>query len=480
MNAVRWRMRLTPLAKLFVATVILAVVGYTGWHYYQREEHRTAATNGTTAPTDKGASSTPSGATAHASANTLRLTGSNTIGSKLAPMLASAWLKKEGATNITTDDSARAAERTRVTGVLRGAPVAVEISSPGSAVAFTCLRDGSCEVGMASRAIKDDETRSLSTLGDMNDPASDHVLGLDGIAIIVNKHNAVGQLALADAARLFSGDYGDWSKVGGRGPVHVLSRDQKSGTYDAFVSTVLRGAAMRKDATTFDDSSKLADAVAADDGGIGFVALSLVGAAKAVAVRDAEGQPLYPTVFTVATEDYPLSRRLHLYTPAQATQLARSFVDFAVSDDGQRVVDEAGFVSLTIRPERPPLPPSAPSQYKKETQGAERLSVNFRFRTGSSLLDTRAAQDIDRVVRFLSQPAQRGKRLALFGFADNVGGNTVNVGLSQKRAQVVATELGSRGITPERILGFGSALPLASNETPDGRDRNRRVEIWLR
>jgi phosphate transport system substrate-binding protein len=64
------------------------------------------------------------------------------------------------------------------------------------------------------------------------------------------------------------------------------------------------------------------------------VSLSLVGPAKAVAVRESEGQPLYPTVFTVATEDYPLSRRLRLYTPATPTPPARSLVEFALSPEG--------------------------------------------------------------------------------------------------------------------------------------------------
>jgi phosphate transport system substrate-binding protein len=137
-------------------------------------------------------------------------------------------------------------------------------------------------------------------------------------------------------------------------------------------------------------------------------------------------------------------------------------------------------VALTIRPETPAVPPVAPSQYKKETRDSQRLSLNFRFRTGSSTLDTRGAQDIDRVVGFLSQPSQRGKRVGLFGFADNKGGSGVNAELSKQRAQAVATQLGSRGVTAERVIGFGSTMPLASNESPEGRERNRRVEIWIR
>jgi phosphate transport system substrate-binding protein len=478
-------MKLTPVAKLFIAAVILAVIGFTGWHYYKKEEskHDPQASSGSGGGVvGGGVAAAPSGATAAGSDQgaRLRLTGSNTIGSSLAPMLARAWLQQQGATSVGVDDSRRGEERVTVRGTLRGAPISIEIYSPGSAVAFDCLKKGFCDVGMASRAIKEDEVRALSSLGDMTDASNEHVLALDGIAVIVNKRNPTSQLALADVAKLFSGGAQDWSALGGHGPVHVFSRDEKSGTYDAFLSMVLHGQRMRADAKSFDDSSALANAVAADVGGVGFVGLSLVGPAKAVAVREGDGEPLYPTVFTVATEDYPLSRRLRLYTPATPTPLARSFVEFALSLDGQRVVEEAGFVALTVRRERPTVPGTAPSAYKRETHEADRLSLSFRFRTGSATLDTRGSQDIDRVISFLSQPAERGRHVALFGFADNQGGDKVNVELSQKRAQVVAHELGSRGITPERVVGFGSVMPLAANDTPEGRERNRRVEIWVR
>ena len=83
-------------------------------------------------------------------------------------------------------------------------------------------------------------------------------------------------------------------------------------------------------------------------------------------------------------------------------------------------------------------------------------------------------------MRFLSTPGTREKHTCLFGFADNQGGEPVNAELSKKRAESVAGELRQRGVAPELIAGLGSALPVASNDTPDGRERNRRVEIWIR
>jgi phosphate transport system substrate-binding protein len=282
-------------------------------------------------------------------------------------------------------------------------------------------------------------------------------------------------------AQLFTGAVADWGRVGGKaGPVHVYARDRKSGTFDSFAGAVLRGRALKADAKSFDDSQSLAAAVAADEGAIGFVGLSLVGAAKALAIHESGAQPLYPTVFTVATEDYPLSRRLRLYTPGTPTALAQKLVDFALSDEGQRLVEQAGFVALTVRTERPALPPAAPPAYKKETQGAERLSLNFRFRTGSSSLDNKGQADVERLIAYLAQPDQRARKIKLLGFADNQGGAGVNQELSRQRAQAIAGFLAPRGVVPASIVGLGSALPVAPNDTPEGRDRNRRVEVWLR
>jgi outer membrane protein OmpA-like peptidoglycan-associated protein len=83
-------------------------------------------------------------------------------------------------------------------------------------------------------------------------------------------------------------------------------------------------------------------------------------------------------------------------------------------------------------------------------------------------------------VAFLSRPDERSRRLALFGFADNQGGDRANLELSQKRAQAVSAQLASRGVQVEAVVGLGSALPIAPNLTPEGRERNRRVEVWVR
>lgn len=140
-------------------------------------------------------------------------------------------------------------------------------------------------------------------------------------------------------------------------PIQVLSRDQGSGTYDAFVSRVLGGQRLRTDARLLEDNAALVGAVAADEGAIGFVGLPFIGPTRAP---------------------------------------ARQFVELALSDEGRKIVEAEGVVFLSIAAEKPPVPVRAPARYRTQTGGASRLSVDFRFRTGSTALDARGVQDLEK------------------------------------------------------------------------------------
>jgi phosphate transport system substrate-binding protein len=333
--------------------------------------------------------------------------------------------------------------------------------------------------------IKPAEQATLSPLGDMTSQACEHVLALDGIAVVVNKGNPIASLSREQIRAIFSGQTTDWSKVGGRpGRIGIYARDDRSGTYDTFKSLALESAALSPDAKRFEDSNALSDAVAVDPDGIGFVGLPFVRSARAVAVFDQNTAPLLPSAFTVAREDYVLSRRLFLYTPANPPNpLTLRFIQFATSDAGQEIVARDGFVNQIVKKEVPALAgPAAglPPEYVRLTANAERLSVDFRFRTGSSQLDNKAVDDLDRVTTYLAGPTARSKEVMLIGFADNKGNPQSNQTLSDERAKIVGNQFSSRGVLAGVSTGFGSAVPVASNATDDGREKNRRVEVWLK
>ena len=103
-----------------------------------------------------------------------------------------------------------------------------------------------------------------------------------------------------------------------------------------------------------------------------------------------------------------------------------------------------------------------------------------KVRTGSSTLDNKALDDLGRISSFVSSSQYAGQAIVLLGFADSSGSPQVNDELSKNRANVVADEFRARGIKVAEVVGLGSERPVASNATAEGRDKNRRVEVWLR
>jgi phosphate transport system substrate-binding protein len=274
----------------------------------------------------------------------LSLHGSNKIGAQLAPALAEAFFRQDGGSDIKTVP--QAADEMRVSASYPGdaTPRVIEIQAHGSGTAFKDMLARTADIGMASRKLTTAEAQSLAAMGDMTSQASEHVLGLDGIAVIVSRSNPIGALTKQQIAGLFSGSLA-WTAVAGpAGAVKVYARDDQSGTYDTFKTIVLGNLSLTSSAKRFEDSRQLSDAVANDPDGIGFVGLPYIGSAKAVSVSEPGARALIPNRFTVATEDYLLSRRLYLYTAANPTTLTRKFVDFALSQKGQDVVTASGFV----------------------------------------------------------------------------------------------------------------------------------------
>ncbi|MBA3810043.1 MAG: substrate-binding domain-containing protein [Caulobacteraceae bacterium] len=450
----------------------------------------------------KGAKGTPSGATGGFTPSAggdylLRLSGSNTIGSDLGPKLIEAWLGSKGATGIRSEqrtgpDGAKIPEQV-ISATLGGRTVKVEVKAHGSADAFKDLASGAADIGMASRPIKDEEMGQLASLGDMRGRASEHVLALDGIAVITPQANAVPRLTLAQLKSIFSSQITDWSGVGGAaGPIHLFARDDKSGTFDAFKSLVLQGGSLGS-AKRYEDSAALENDVAHDPAAIGFVGMPYVKTTRAVPIGDGLAVALEPTVFTVKTESYALSRRLFLYTAAQpANPAVREFVEFALSGAGQQVVRQAQFVDLDLRqPMAAPSPEAASAncrlserwkgdrdEYCKLRAGSRQLGTSFRFRVGSADLDNRAARDLRRVLEAVEGAAD--KTIVLAGFADSSGTYPANCALSRARGQRVSEAFATLGLRITDVRGYCDELPVRDNATDAGREQNRRVEIFLR
>ena len=168
---------------------------------------------------------------------------------------------------------------------------------------------------------------------------------------------------------------------------------------------------------------------------------------------------------------------MYLYTPTAASQLAKDFAQFAISEQGQELVEQTGLISQNIRIEKAFAVEGAPSSYNRYADSGQRLSLNFRFNYGENDLDNKGKRDLERLIRFMEQNS--GRRLVLMGFSDAVGAVAKNEELALRRAKAVERELVARGIPVVAVESYGELLPVANNDTDAGRERNRRVEVWV-
>ena len=407
--------------------------------------------------------------------------GSNTIGAAMAPALVVDYLKAKGASEVHI--SPFASNEKLVTGFFKPTRtrLSVRIAAHGSGTGFKGLLNKSADIAAASRPVKLKEVEQLRSFAKIRSADSEHVVGIDGLAIIVNAANPVSELSVDDIAEIFSGGYRDWSELGGKpGPITVYARDENSGTWDSFKGMVLgKKHRLIPNTRRFESNDKLSDKVMADPNGIGFVGLASVKDAKLVAVSDGSAKALKPNKLTVATEDYALSRRLYMYTDddIQNPHVAE-FIQFALSNSGQKVVADSGFISQELKAVKPEFYAELPETFRAITDSARRLTINFRFEKGSAKLDNKALQDIDRLVDYLQQ--QRTTEIVLIGFGDKKRTERRSQLLSKLRAMAVRRELVRNGIYPKESIGYGEYLPVASANREEGRTKNRRVEVWVK
>ncbi|RMS09699.1 OmpA protein [Pseudomonas coronafaciens pv. coronafaciens] len=412
----------------------------------------------------------------------LRIQGSNTINAQLTPALVEELMRQQGMQAVRSLPSA--VNELRVVGTTpTGQLVSIDIAAHGSGTGFSALKAGNTDIAASSRPIKDQEAKDLAGLGDLKSAAGEQIIGIDGVAVILNPGNPLRQLDTVQLARIFSGEVKDWSEVGGNpGAIHLYVRDEKSGTYETFKELVLAkyGKQLAANALRFESSEQLSDEVSKDVNGIGFTGLPSVRHARAVAIADGESRPMLPTTSLIATEDYPLSRRLYLYVPPASHQRwAQALVHFAQSADGQAIVARSGFVAQTVQALKVQPTAQMPADYQALTRKADRLSVNFRFAQGSARLDNKAQQDLKRVADYLKAQDKLDQHVTLVGFGDAKSDPARATLLSRLRAMAVRRELLKSGVTFREILGLGDEMPVANNDIDDGRIKNRRVEVWV-
>jgi len=412
----------------------------------------------------------------------LRLQGSNTVNADLGPRLVAGLLTAQGYRDLSLQPTDVMDEWRLVARAADGRAVAVQIAAHGTGTGFTALANQTTDVAAASRPINDNEAKALAPLGDLRSKDAEYVIGLDGLAIIVHPGNPLRQLDLQQLAQIFAGDITDWQQLGGTpGPIRLYARDDRSGTYDTFRELVLTPAGKRLSQTAkrYESNEELAQQVASDPAGVGFTSLAAAAKLPMLALRDGEGQAIVPSEASVATEDYPLARRLFLYAPPDhRSDWANRLLEFSQTAAGQALVQQSGFVAQRIVPLKITATAGLPPAYAELARRAQRLTVNFRFTAGSAQLDNKALRDVERLAAFMRQPENANRRLLVVGFNDATEDPARAALLGRLRATAVATALRHQQAFPSEVLSLGDKLPVAGL-SENGRVKNRRVEAWI-
>ncbi|WP_027701081.1 phosphate ABC transporter substrate-binding protein [Metaclostridioides mangenotii] len=212
----------------------------------------------------------------------------------------------------------------------------LEVQQIGSSSGIKNTIEGTSEIGMTSRDLKGDEKKA---------DLSETKIALDAIAIITNGDNKVSNLTKEQVKDIFTGKISNWKELGGHDrPIVVVSREDGSGTREGFESIVGYGPEeLIKSALISDGSGNIKTTVSNNKNAIGYISLGYVD--KSVKSVSIDG--VVPSNENVKTHKYAISRPfLLIYKDEKLTEEGQKFIDYILGEDGQKVVEKHGFVSV--------------------------------------------------------------------------------------------------------------------------------------
>lgn len=343
-----------------------------------------------------------------------------------------------------------------------------ELSDGGTGVGIRQLLNGKLDVATASRPHRHaDEEQARANGFSLQSPGTRHIIGMDVIAVVVHEDSPIESLTYDQVIGIFCEKTVDDQEFLGDGfaplPLVPIARDPRSGTRTLF-EDFFCGPAGIHNSIPNTNSADIRATLRDKPGAISFASMT-EGVGKVVALRaDAGAQPVAPSQRTIANGSYPLYHDLYLYTRGPAAGNAKAFVEWVLTPAGQEVMDEQRFVPIYHR--------------TAEFDGPRPLRETIHFDEGSTTPNQRSMARIQLLVQELRQRRSTGLHVVLEGYADNQEANAIP--LSESRANVVRDLLGQQLDEPFfQIIPRGATRPLAPNNTPYGRNRNRRVQIYL-
>ncbi len=222
----------------------------------------------------------------------------------------------------------------------------IQVTGGGSGTGIAALINGGTDLCNASRPMKDAEKSQLK--GKRGVDVVETKVALDALAIYVNEKNKVAEIDIPTLAKLYKGELTNWKDAGGADhAITLYGRENNSGTYGYFKEHVLQDKDFAASVQTLAGTSAVVSAVKGDEFGIGYGGIGYAQGIRLLKVKKTSEAPaIEPKLETARDGSYPISRYLYIYSAGQPTGLAKEFVDFMLSDPGQKLVTDVGYFPL--------------------------------------------------------------------------------------------------------------------------------------
>jgi phosphate transport system substrate-binding protein len=214
------------------------------------------------------------------------------------------------------------------------------VSGSGSGTGIKALIDGTTHIATSSREAKDKEVASAK---EKKVTLTGHKVALDGIVPVVHPSVKLTDITMEQLRDVYNGKIKSWKELGGPDrPVSVVSRDTSSGTYEVWEEKVLKGDKVRADALLVASNGQAVQTVAQNKFAIGYIGIGYMD--KSVKGLKVGGKTA--THASVRDGSWPIARPLFMYTNGKPAGTIAKFINFMLSKEGQKVVNEVKYVSI--------------------------------------------------------------------------------------------------------------------------------------
>lgn len=218
--------------------------------------------------------------------------------------------------------------------------VLISVRGGGSGVGITALIEGRTDIANSSRKIREEEMKTGREKGIM---IKEIEIAKDAIVVVVNKQNPINNITIEELRKIYTGEITNWNKLGGPNqPIVVVSRDMASGTFEVFKEIVTKNFRLSENCLMLASNNAIATTVSTTPWAIGYIGLGyLTEDLKPLKLENVEASEK-----TVKDGSYKLARPLYFYLNGEPKDHLKKFIEFTISESGQKLVKEIGFIPL--------------------------------------------------------------------------------------------------------------------------------------